>query len=42
MLKNTLQKKIENFSIKKQFNYESKSQAICNKHFFLFKQKVKS
>jgi len=42
MLKNTLQKKFKKVSIKKQFNYESKSQTICNKHFSLSKQKVKS
>jgi hypothetical protein len=43
MLKNTLQK-IKNVSIKGQFNYESKynAQTIYNKHFSLFKQKVKS
>jgi hypothetical protein len=44
MLKNTLQKYIYNISIKRQFNYEFKynAQAIYNKHFSLFKQKVKS
>jgi hypothetical protein len=42
MLKNTLQKKLENVYIKIQFNYEFKynAQAIYNKHFFLYKQKV--
>ncbi len=44
MLKNTLQKKIEYVSIKRQFNYELKynAQVIYNKHFSLFKKKVKS
>jgi hypothetical protein len=44
MLKNTLQKRIENVSIKIQINYEFKynAQAIYNKHFSLSKQKVKS
>jgi len=41
MLKNTLQIYI---SIKREFNYESKYNArvIYNKHFSLYKQKVKS
>jgi hypothetical protein len=44
MLKNTLQKKKKNVYIKRQFKFESKynAQAIYNKHFSLFKQKVKS
>jgi len=44
MLKNSLQKKLKNVFIKGQFNYEFKynAQIIYNKHFSLFKQKVKS
>jgi hypothetical protein len=44
MLKNTLSKKLENVSVKRQFNYEFKydAQAIYNKYFFIFKKKVKS
>jgi hypothetical protein len=44
MLKNTLQKKLENVYIKIQFNYEYKynAQVVYNKKNFLFKQKVKS
>jgi hypothetical protein len=43
MLKNTLQKKIENVSIKRQFNYEYKynAQVIYFKKI-VSKQKVKS
>jgi hypothetical protein len=43
-LKNTLQKKLENVSIKRQFNYEFKynAQSISNKHYSLSKQKVRS
>jgi len=39
MLKNTLQKKLKNVYIKRQFNYEFKynAQAIYNQHFSLFK-----
>jgi hypothetical protein len=44
MLKNTLQKKLENVYIKRQFNYESKynAQSIYIKHYSLSKQKVRS
>jgi hypothetical protein len=44
MLKNTLQKKLENVYIKRQSNYEFKfnAQAIYNKKISLSKQKVKS
>jgi hypothetical protein len=44
MLKNTLQKKLENIFIKRQFNNEFKynAQVIYNKHFSLSKKKVKS
>jgi hypothetical protein len=44
MLKKTPQKKLENVSIKRQFNYEFKYnvRAIYNKHFSLSKQMVRS